>query len=166
MSRVNCPSCGSHTGLGFYKCFKCGYTSKHYSKNFIFDHLGIDKEDQSHIEIPKDILFNPREFHIDALKWLYSYQIYDNLIKENKIGYMPSWHRVFLPNFSVLGELQGYQLRSLKDDDDIKYLTFGRQHTLEIDTGNDDIRMVLMKLMMSINLRKKFKKVWELILIS
>lgn len=124
-NRSVCPLCASPTALGNIICFKCGYKPTFYKRTYIYDTLGVDKEDQSKLKIPKDIIFNPNEFHIQALKWLYSCQIYKDIIIKYKFGYLPSWHRVFIPTFDDKGTLLFYQLRALDDANDIKYMTFG-----------------------------------------
>src|SRR5688572_4307836 len=132
-NRLTCPVCGSTTALGQIKCFKCSYRPRIYGRNYLFETVGIDKSQQDRITIPSDVIFNPSEFHIDALRWLYTYQVYKDTIIKEKIGYFPKWNRVFIPTFNQENKLAFYQLRdpNYKEDDqpkdgfNIKYLTFG-----------------------------------------
>lgn len=122
MSRDNCPKCGSHTALGDYRCFKCGYQQQRFTSNR--DYGPGDTE----LPMPEEIIYNPNKFHYDALIWLAKAHVFNNMIIEQGIGYCPGIHKVFIPAYSSTGILQFYQLRALDPNilDKYKYLTYGR----------------------------------------
>lgn len=124
--RQPCPRCNSSTGYGEVICFRCSFRHGRFKRGYVFDALGFAVDQQEHLTVPGGIIFEPHLFHIDALRWLYKYGVYKSLIVKHKIGYLPDWHRVFLPVFDDEGKLRFYQLRSLSPDENIKYLTFGK----------------------------------------
>lgn len=91
-----CPHCdgGHKTGCyaeyaDGYKCFSCGI-SKSYDNHrkammgvTSYKPITIGKE----MYIPKHTK-NPKEFSPSVLKWLYSYYVYDSLIRKHRIGYV------------------------------------------------------------------------------
>lgn len=121
MSRDLCPKCGSSTALGDYRCFKCGYSQRRYT-NF-----ALLQPTDTEIELPDEILFNPNNFHPDAIEWLSKAYVFNDMIIEQGIGYCPNIHKVFLPAYDSSAILRFYQLRALKHvDAKIKYLTYGK----------------------------------------
>ena len=91
-----CPHCdgGHKTGCyaeyaDGYKCFSCGI-----SKSFDSHRMAImGKAALRPITMAKDMYVpkhtrNTREFSPQVLKWLYSYYVYDKLIKKHRIGYV------------------------------------------------------------------------------
>lgn len=122
-----CYGCSSSDAMfkydnGYY-CFSC-------QKSFNFNKLKIETIKISHIEqdrvqLPEDIEYTPENFSVEALEWLYQYDILSSLIYEYKIGYSPSLQRVVLPNYVDKSMLLSYQTRSLSKYDSPKYLSYG-----------------------------------------
>ncbi len=126
MSRDLCPKCHSHTALGDNKCFKCGYIVRRFTSYGFKDNFGLHNDIK--LQMPEEILFNPNQFHTDALDWLAKAHIYNQTIVRQGIGYTPIDHKVFIPAYDALDKLQFYQLRALdpKVFDKCKYLTYGK----------------------------------------
>tara|TARA_A100000171_G_scaffold53092_1_gene76721 strand:+ start:361 stop:1137 length:777 start_codon:yes stop_codon:yes gene_type:complete len=123
MSRDACPKCQSTSALGQYKCFKCGYRVEYalgtYRQLSTFDNA-------EELELPEQLVYNPRQFHIDALLWLHTAHLYERQIVRQRIAYCPDIHRVFIPCITN-GELISYELRKLRDEDwGPKYKAVGR----------------------------------------
>ncbi len=121
--RELCPKCNSSTALGDIRCFKCGYRQQRfvsYDKNY--DLKSIE------LPIPEGIIYNPNNFHSEAIEWLTKAYIFNNMIIEQGIGYCSHEHKVFIPAYSSEGELKFYQLRTLDPDivSKCKYLTYGK----------------------------------------
>jgi hypothetical protein len=78
--------------------------------------------------MPDDVIYNPHNFHPDAIAWLAKAYIFNSTIIEQGIGYCPEIHKVFMPAYSPDGVLQFYQLRALDPGvlDQYKYLTYGK----------------------------------------
>lgn len=138
--RQPCPRCASSTGYGEVLCFRCSFRHGRFNRSYVFESLGVQEDKQEHLKVPSETIFEPHLFHIDALRWLYKYGVYKSLIVKHKIGYLPGWHRVFLPVFDDEGNLRFYQLRSLTSEDNIKYLTFGQVNQQWGLTRNSRIR--------------------------
>jgi len=91
-----CPHCdgGHNTGcyaeyVDGYKCFSCGI-----SKSFDGHRMAVmGKAALITINMAKDMYVpkhtrNTNEFSPSVLKWLYSYYVYDKLIRKHRIGYV------------------------------------------------------------------------------
>lgn len=124
MSRLQCPNCGSSSGLGHTHCFKCGYINPHvkFTEGFL-SHEDTSKRKQI-LALIEPIEFNPKKFSVPALKWLYSCGVYDNIILQHCIAYCPSVGKVLIPAFDGDGTLRSYQLRELYDSKACKYITY------------------------------------------
>lgn len=72
--------------------------------------------------IPHGLVYNPMDFHPEALEWLFKHFVFEDLIKKYKIAYMPDRHRVFMPLFDKDGKICYYITRGLIPGDK-KYLT-------------------------------------------
>ncbi len=118
--RDNCPRCGSSTGYGDIKCFKCG-TYNQCPVHRIQQPAALNKHG---LTVPTDLVLSPQAFSIKALEWLYSAGIYESTIRDQYIGYIPSSDRVWIPAYDSEGVLRFYQTRAL--DGGIKYLTHGK----------------------------------------
>ena len=121
-----CPRCDSRTALGTIKCFKCGYQQQRFTsfaRNCKDYGLG-----DTELPMPEEIIYNPNQFHYDALIWLAKAHIFNNMIMDQGIGYCPGIHKVFIPAYSSTGVLQFYQLRALDPNilNKCKYLTYGK----------------------------------------
>ena len=124
MARDICPKCSSFTALGEYRCFKCGYITGIATHNYrhLFFAATYDKE----LSLPDNLLLNPSNFHVDALKWLYESHISNKIIIDQHIGYCPDVHQVFIPAINNDNQVMFYQMRILNyKDDKYKYLTVG-----------------------------------------
>lgn len=120
--RDSCPKCGSHTALGDYHCFKCGYQQQRFSSSRDYGPVDTD------LSLPEEIIYNPNNFHHDAIIWLAKAHIFNNTIIEQGIGYCPGIHKVFIPAYNRTGILKFYQLRALDPSTlaKYKYLTYGK----------------------------------------
>lgn len=123
-SGLSCLECTSSDAMAdygdHYYCFSCkAVIKKKDGKSF------KPKITKAEVEYPPTSIFNPRKFHPDALRWLYGYRIFDDLIEKYKLFYVPFSHRVGLPCLDKDGKLLNYQVRALNPDDDPKYLSRG-----------------------------------------
>ena len=124
-TNLPCSECSSSDAMVEYDthfwCFSCqAYISKSGADR---RRAVAPKEDR--IEYPEDLIRDPRQFHVAALKWLYKYKIFDDQIKLYGISYLPEVHRVFIPTKDEKGNLLSYQTRSLSYFDTPKYLGKG-----------------------------------------
>ncbi len=150
MSRDSCPSCNSSTGLGEYRCFKCGYINGYRCKPINY-HI----PDVKQMVLPEGLVFNPHNFHPEAIEWLAKAYIYNDVIIEQGIGYAPQEHKVFIPAYDSANALRFYQLRALSQDE-IKYLTYGKMDYLIHYNGHSrhDILVIVEDHLSAIRLRK------------
>jgi hypothetical protein len=114
------------TALGHIKCFKCDFKAKVFTSN-MFKRPLLESKDMG-INVPEQIVFNPNQFHPDAIMWLARAHIYNQDIIKQGIGYLHLEHKVFLPTYDNCGNLKFYQTRSLSNgpDSKYKYLTYGK----------------------------------------
>lgn len=139
-SRMPCHDCGSSDALAEYTtatyCFSCGtHTSKVYKKS-----CGAQMED---VPGPDEPLVVPRKatsrMTMDAIRWLWKYDISDEQIALYGIKYVAEGvflgmsnqeiyyrNRVFLPCYGDQGDIKFYQLRSI-DKQEPKYYTAGKK---------------------------------------
>ena len=77
-----------------YKCFSCG-VSKSYNNHRMAvmgrERLTIKKD----MYIPKHIR-NPGQFSVEVLKWLYSYFVFDDLIRKHNISYIEDGNKLLM----------------------------------------------------------------------
>lgn len=120
ISRSNdCPYCGpSHSNscyvlyeTGDY-CFSCNNgTSK--SVDYYSFRNKLQTQDEE-LFIPSHTL-NPSEFSVNVLKWLYSYYVYDDVIKQHHIAYCEAYQdfteSVLLPLLDDNNDVVAYQRR-------------------------------------------------------
>lgn len=128
-SGLSCLVCPSSDAMSeyddHYYCFSC----KAYIKKSNYSPISYKKRNRDEIDYPEEAIFNPRKFPLDACKWLYENRIFDHLIEEYKIFYLPDSHRVGIPTLTRQGELLNYQTRRLNDDDNSpKYLGRGSKN--------------------------------------
>lgn len=118
-SREQCPDCGSLTALGTLICFKCGRHNNNFfrtKENEVFE---------THIKLPEDVTFIVSHFPPAALQWLYKAGVYDEDIKRQHIGYVPSSGRVLVPAIDEFNNIMFYQLRDVTENATVRYLTVG-----------------------------------------
>ena len=112
-AHLPCDHCGSSDALAIYSdrtvCFSCKY-SRRTSTTSLFE-----TKEKSH----KDIILSD-VLPMEAKRWLLKSRIYEQDIKDAGIRYNEADHRVMLP----LGN-HSWQGRSLKENDRVKYLTYG-----------------------------------------
>lgn len=141
MTRVSCPSCGSSTGLGDIHCFKCGYINKYKATPGYFTEYV--KRTEQVLKLRDNIVLAPNRFAPKALEWLYKASIYDETIVKQRIAYCPDINKVLVPAFKD-EVLKFYQLRSLKDEDKAKYVTYGSCSNYKIlYNDHDNTRLVI-----------------------
>ena len=96
VSMSSCPHClgGTKTACfatytNGYKCFSCGIAKSFDSHRMAIMGKAAFKPVtvKSGVYIPKHTR-NPKEFSPGVLKWLYSYYVYDKLIRKHRIGYV------------------------------------------------------------------------------
>lgn len=158
MSREQCPSCGSSTGLGEIHCFKCGYVQTQYrtTPGFFSDNV----KNSQILALRDDIILAPKKFPPSALLWLYKSCIYDPVIISQKIAYCEDIHKVLIPAFNKLHDLMFYQLRSLDlEKDPNKYVSYGKMSSYTIlyrDFPDDNLLIIVEDHLSAIRLRKYF----------
>lgn len=111
--RNPCPDCGSRTGYREFDsstyCHKCHkWTSKGVTGLY-------KKSDQviASLVIKDKVVYNVDAFSTDALKWLYQYFVFDEMIRKYKIGYIPATHRLYFPLYNEKDHLVYYITRAL-----------------------------------------------------
>ncbi len=138
-----CPCCNSHSALGEVRCFKCGFRQFKFTSGLLYT---IPPED-SELSIPEGLVFNPHQFHPDAIAWLSQAHIFNDVIVKQGIAYSPLDHKVFIPAYDKHTTLRFYELRALdpKVADKYKYLTYGKssQYMIKyIDHISDSVVIV------------------------
>lgn len=122
ISRSNtCPSCGGPHSNSCYvvyddgsKCYSCGYGSRNSAEYYAFrPKLELSSYNDKELYLPLSTN-NTKKFSNNALKWLYDYYIYDELIEKYKIGYVeatPYLHESLLFPILESGMVVDYQRR-------------------------------------------------------
>lgn len=92
---TTCPYCGSDHMNSCYityhdgaYCFSCGKGTKKSEEDFAFRPKELVSE-RRELFTPANTL-NVNEFSPKVLSWLYSYFVYDNLIRDSRIAYSPA----------------------------------------------------------------------------
>lgn len=151
-SGLPCDLCSSSDAVAEYEthyyCFSCETrTSKSLAAQRENKYKVKEVED---VELPICRARSPKNFPIKALKWLYRYRVFDELIKQYDLCYLPEENRVLIPNHGLVkeGPLLGYQTRSLSEFDHPKYLTKGKT-SLALSRGPQTPYVVLVEDMLS-----------------
>ncbi len=129
--RNQCPNCNSHTALGEYKCFKCGYLHPNNKKTWFERPIVSDNK----LKLPENITFQYNKFHPEAIEWLSKSYVFEKLVNKYHIGYDNDSHAVFLPAMEG-NNVIFYQMRYLDKYNEIKYKTFGKTSTHTIYYNN------------------------------
>lgn len=117
---ADCPFCGDgHSNLCYvvydigYHCFSCGAHGGKAPEYYAYRPVPPVKGKKD-LFIP-ECTFNVSEFGSQVLSWLYNYYIYDNDIKQARLGYCPAQagkdESLLLPIFNDKDELVAYQRR-------------------------------------------------------
>lgn len=115
----DCPRCGpGHDNLCYITydtgehCFSCGVGSSKPGDYFV--HRPTPLEIKRNVFTPTHTT-NIQEFSATALEWLYSYYVYEPLIKQYRIAYCPPQcgkdESILLPLLDGGGEMIEYQRR-------------------------------------------------------
>ena len=139
-AHLPCDDCGSSDALAEYEdstyCFSCGRArNKRTEKSFFDKPEGLENNSNTSLQLPPN---STARLSPAALKWLLTYQVFEDICKDYNIRYDYRSNRVILPSYSSDGTLMFYQARALSKEDQPKYLSVGSKQSLFWSKGPYD----------------------------
>lgn len=143
IAMTHCPHCESGYKspcyaeyVDGYKCFSCG-VSKSYNTHRMAMMGRVRPTIKPGLKIPKHSL-NVSEWPTDILKWLYSYYVFDDVIKKHSIGYIEDTnsilYKVIEDNEIVFVQTRGFPNKRIRG--------IGAKHLYKIENGHKTVVLV------------------------